>query len=330
LVDVAEQPRIVFESHSRCSDSRAAEELLREVLSRSRAPGHAWVVAMRIDGATPGVLHGEGAITNDAGAAVGRRVFTGKPGDCRGLASAVGIWASLALDAEMKRPRPVATLEGHDETSGTIPGATAAMSADTPADEPSPDAQPPVPPPGPPAAEPVVEAPPPADWPGASAAEKSAHREDGHVVEVGASGFLMTGSGGGLVMGASPFALVEVSKGVFLRPSIAVGGTLPGQEPVVTWATSRFDGCLRVAGLYTNLHGMQLDFCGGADLGVLVADHVFPYMAVGPSMDLRGELGGDLAVILRGLFGFNVFHEDSLDTPLLAGRGELALSWRLR
>ena len=328
-MDVAEQPRIVFESHSRCNDSHAAEELLREVLSRSRAPGHAWVVAMRIDGATPGVLHGEGAITNDAGAAVGRRVFTGKPGDCRGLASAVGIWASLALDAEMKRPRPVPTSDGEDDAAAAAaPGATAAMSADAPLGDSAADPAGGSPA-GLPSAGPVASTPP--DWPGAtSAAEKSNHREEDHVVEVGASGFLMTGSGGGLVMGASPFVLVEVSKGVFLRPSIAVGGTLPGQEPVVTWATSRFDGCLRVAGLYTNLHGMQLDFCGGADLGVLVADHVFPYMALGPSMDLRGELGGDLAVILRGLFGFNVFHEDSLDTPLLAGRGELALSWRLR
>jgi hypothetical protein len=329
LVDVAEQPRIVFESHSRCNDSHAAEELLREVLSRSRAPGHAWVVAMRIDGATPGVLHGEGEITNDAGVAVGHRVFTGKPGDCRGLASAVGIWASLALDAELKRPRPVATMEGQDDAPASAPGATAVMSADSPEASQT-DGPPRVTPRGPPAAEPP-EAPPPADWPGAaSPAEKSNHREDGHVVEIGASGFLMTGSGGGLVMGASPFAFVEVSKGIFLRPSIAVGGTLPGQEPVVTWVASRFDGCLRVAGMYTNLHGMQLDLCGGTDLGVLVADRVLPYMAIGPSIDLRGELGGDLAIILRGLFGFNLFHEDELDTPFLAGRGEVALSWRLR
>lgn len=328
-MDVAEQPRIVFESHSRCNDGHAAEELLREVLSRSRAPGHAWVVAMRIDGTTPGVLHGEGEITNDAGAEVGHRVFTGKPGDCRGLASAVGIWASLALDAEMKRPRPVATSDGEDDAAAAAPGATAAMSADAPLGdttaEPTPAGSP-----GPPATA-RVGAPTPPDWPGATApVEKTNHREDDHVVELGAAGFLMTGSGGGLVVGASPFVLVEVARGIFLRPAIAVGGTLPGQEPAVTWASTRFDGCLRVAGMYTNLHGMQLDFCGGADLGVTIGDRVFPYMSIGPSVDLRGELGGDLAVILRGLFGFNLFHEDELDTPLLAGRGELAFSWRVR
>jgi hypothetical protein len=328
-VDVAEQPRIVFESHSRCNDSHAAEELLREVLSRSRAPGHAWVVAMRIDGTTPGVLHGEGEITNDAGAAVGHRVFTGKPGDCRGLASAVGIWASLALDAELKRPRPVETSEGQDDARPPAPGATAVMSADMPGGDDATDAPPGVAPPGAPPER--VEPPPPADLPvPVSAAEKASRSEDDHMVEIGASGFLMTGSGGGLLVGASPFALVEVSKGIFLRPSIAIGGTVPGQEPGVTLFATRFDGCLRVAGVYTNLQGMQLDLCGGADLGVLVADHSFPYMAVGPSIDLRGELGGDLAIILRGLFGFNVFHQDELDTPLLAGRGEVALSWRLQ
>ena len=333
-MDAAEQPRIVFESHSRCNDSHAAEDLLREVLSHARAPGHAWVVAMRVDAGTPGLLHGEGAITNDVGTVVGRRVFTGKPGDCRGLASAVGIWATLALDAEMKRPRPVPTSEGQDDGAGVAtPGATAAMSADSPPSgaPPEPASAPSSAPPAAPGPTDATEPPSSLDWPSATIPqEKANHREEDHSVEVGASGFLMTGSGGGLVMGASPFALFEVSRGVFLRPSIAVGGTLPGQEPVVTWASSRFDGCLRVAGMYTNLHGMQLDFCGGADLGVIVGDRAFPYMAIGPSVDLRGELGGDLAVILRGLFGFNVIHEDELDTPLLAGRGELALSWRLR
>jgi hypothetical protein len=325
LVDVVEQPRIVFESHSRCNDSRRAEQLLRQVLAPARAPGHAWVVIMRIDTTTPGVLHGEGEITDEAGVAVGRRVFTGKPGDCSGLASAVGIWASLVLDAETKRPRtiPVASAVAAD---GDEPAPPSADSAPTLPDDPAAPAKPPAP-----APTDDTETPPSTEWPsGTAPGDKGARREDGHMLELGAGGFLMTGTGGGVMFGASPFLLVEVAKGVFVRPAIAVGQTLPSEEPVVTWAATRFDGCLRVAGLYTSLHGMQLDICGGADVGLLAAGHALPYVAFGPSLDLRGELGGDLAVILRGLIGVNAIHEDSLDTPLWAGRGELAVSWRLR
>ncbi len=327
-MDAAEQPRIVFESHSRCADARGAEELLRQVLARSQAPGHAWVVAMRIDTTTPGFLHGEGEITNDQGASVGKRVFTGKAGDCRGLASAVGIWASLVLDAEVKRAPIVATTAAAEEQSGTESATPSTTSAGD--DTLLGDARAPRPPLGAGATDgsPGSSS---SEWPPAALpAEKASRREDGHTLEVGAGGFLMTGSGGGLLFGASPFVFIEVARGIFLRPAIALGETLPSQEPVVTWAATRLDGCLRITGMYTNLHGMQLDICGGTDVGVIVASRAIPYVAIGPSIDLRGELGGDLAVILRGLFGVNAIHDDGLDTPLWAGRGELALSWRLR
>jgi hypothetical protein len=321
LVDAAEQPRIVFESHARCGDSHRAEQLLRQVLLAARAPGHAWVVGMRIDATTSGVLHGEGAITNDRGVAVGRRVFTGKPGDCSGLASAVGIWASLVLDAESKRPPAIAATA----PQGDEPAAAAAAASQLPGgptDGSSVDAGP------------VRDASPPAEpteWPTPAApGDRASRREDGRAIEVGAGGFLMTGTGGGVLVGATPFVLVEVAKGVFVRPALAVGQSLPSGDTAVTWVATRVDACLRVAGLYTNLHGMQLDICGGTDVGVLAAGRALPYVSFGPSMDLRGELGGDLAVILRGLIGVNAIHEDSLDTPLWAGRGELAMSWRLR
>lgn len=324
-MDAAEQPRIVFESHARCSDSRRAEQLLRQVLSPARAPGPAWVVAMRIDATSSGVLQGEGAITDARGVAVGRRVFTGKPGDCSGLASAVGVWASLVLDAESKRPptvaatapqgddpaapayepTPAAPTEGSSVDAGPLPAATSADASAAPAE--------------------------PSEWPATVApGDKASRREEGRAVEVGAGGFLMTGTGGGVLVGTTPFVLVEVARGVFIRPALAVGQSLPSGDTAVTWIATRVDACLRVAGLYTNLHGMQLDICGGTDAGVLVAGRALPYVSVGPSMDLRGELGGDLAVILRGLIGVNAIHEDRLDTPLWAGRGELAMSWRLR
>ena len=141
----------------------------------------------------------------------------------------------------------------------------------------------------------------------------------------------MTGSGGGLLVGATPFLVIEVARGLFLRPAIALGGSLASASPAITLAATRLDACMRVAGLYTNLHGMQLDICGGSDVGALDAEgRLVPYVAFGPSMDLRGELGGDLAVVLRGLVNVNAAHDDTLDTPLWAGRAELAMSWRLR
>src|SRR5579864_3027934 len=103
LVDVSEPPRIVFESSARCPDGRRAEAMLNQVLGKARAPGHAWVVTMRFDAPSPGVFHADGDIKDDGGTVVGHRSFVGKPGgDCEGLASAIGVWASLVLDAEMK------------------------------------------------------------------------------------------------------------------------------------------------------------------------------------------------------------------------------------
>jgi hypothetical protein len=320
-VDVAEPPRIVFENPARCTDGHRAEELLRQVLARARAPGHAWSVTMRVDAGRPGALAADGEIKDEGGATVGHRVVTGKASDCGGLARAIGVWASLVLDAEMNRPpRPVAAedpepqstpdqdektrADGGPSLDGGVRPAAAAETQSAPA------------------------------WPPAPPGEKTLRREDSRTLEIGAGGFLMTGatgSGGDLVVGASPFVVVEVAKGVLLRPALAFGESLSSATPHLTLAMTRMDACMRFAGLYTNLHGMQLDICGGTDLGMLDADgHVRSYLAFGPSIDLRGELGGDLAVVLRGLVNVNAVHSELLDTPLWAGRGELAMSWRLR
>ena len=56
---------------------------------------------------------------------------------------------------------------------------------------------------------------------------------------------------------------------------------------------------------------------------------VFPFAALGPSLDLRGELGGNLAVTLRGVVGLNVLRPPNTDEAW-SGRIELALSWGLR
>ena len=138
----------------------------------------------------------------------------------------------------------------------------------------------------------------------------------------------MTGTGG-LLLGVTPFVIIEAAKGLFLRPALAVGESLPSAQPQLTWFATRLDGCFRVAGVYTTFHGIQLVLCAGADVGMLdAAGRNYPYFALGPSMDLRGELGGKLSVILRGLIDVNAVNDASPD--FLAGRGELAWSWRLQ
>ena len=74
----------------------------------------------------------------------------------------------------------------------------------------------------------------------------------------------------------------------------------------------RFDACLRFPGLYTQNRGIQLDLCGGADFGFLsdsTDDVTLPFVSVGPSLDLRGELGSSLSASIRAVAGVNVTSE---------------------
>jgi hypothetical protein len=322
-VDVAEPPRIVFESSAHCADGSRAGELLKQMLAPARTPGHEWVVSMRIETTAPGDLRAEGEITNEEHAAVGHRTFTGKASDCRGLARAMGVWASLVLDGEANHPRSTASTSdqpaggsGPSGTSGAALDAQRGTTAQTAAK--APEARPPPAQTWPPTPEP---------------AEKPWRRDDAQGLELGIGGFLMAGTGG-LLVGATPFLFIEVAKGFFLRPAIVIGaGAVIGAraspvagEPAMTLGGGRLDGCLRVVGLYSNLQGLQFDLCGGVDAGVVdVSSQMLPYVAVGPSMDLRGDLGGGLAITLRGIVGVHVVRDVSMD--LMAGRGELAMSW---
>jgi hypothetical protein len=336
-VDVTEPPRIVFESPAKCADGRRARELLDEALGRARAPGQGWTVTMRIESTARGVLHADGSVTDDHGSPVGHRAFERRAADCSGLARAIGVWAGLVLDVEVQRPRnlarsdepvpPEADAANRAELASPAEATvqTTAASTDTPPTPPWPASTSTEP------TEPTEKAAADREW--------TTKRDEGRAFEVGAGAFLMTGAGGGLVAGLTPFTVIEVARGLFLRPAVLLGESVPSAGPDVSLLASRFDGCWRVAGLYTSRNGMQLDLCGGADAGALVAGQTYPYIAFGPSLDLRGELGGDLAVALRGLFDVNavqphgeVNHEthETIDTPLWAGRVELALSWRLR
>jgi hypothetical protein len=62
-----------------------------------------------------------------------------------------------------------------------------------------------------------------------------------------------------------------------------------------------------------------------------------PFASVGPSLELRGELGGKLSVAIRGVAGLNIarpaFDDGTgvrVETPVWSGRIEVALSWRLQ
>ncbi len=102
-MDVAEPPRIVVESRASCANAERVEELLHDALGSARAPRHAWTVAMRVQPTATHTLNAEGEITDEAGLLVADRLLSVPAGDCRGLARAVGVWASLVLEQELAR-----------------------------------------------------------------------------------------------------------------------------------------------------------------------------------------------------------------------------------
>jgi hypothetical protein len=245
----------------------------------------------------------------------------------------MGVWASLVLDLELTRLR---TSVQHEQP---LQAAQAPMNA-TPA---------------------VADSQPAVLWPAPALLEKPLpeqnwylHHEEARTLELGLGTFLMTGTGADAMAGATAFMIAEADKGLFLRPSVAVGQSVTspasaGLDVHATFAAARFDGCLRLPGLYTQHRGIQLDTCAGLDLGFThfqaappasgspPRDETLPYLSLGPSLELRGELGGNLAAALRGMVGANLvrggFDDASgthIETPPWSGRVELALSWRLR
>jgi hypothetical protein len=162
-------------------------------------------------------------------------------------------------------------------------------------------------------------------------------------LELGAGAFFMAGGGAGSYAGVTPFLVDEVAHGVFLRPSVAVGGSLATEVSSVI-VYGRFDTCARLPGRYASRNGIQLDLCAGPDVGVSFvsagklpgdppADKSFPYVNLGPSLDLHGEVG-NVAVLLRGVFGIDVARETFVDATgaqveasLVAWRLELDFSW---
>jgi hypothetical protein len=163
-------------------------------------------------------------------------------------------------------------------------------------------------------------------------------------IEIGLGSFLLSGPGTSGIVGGSVFLFYEVAGNFYLRPSIAAGAA-PGSIDRMTWAAGRLDACTRVPGNYKVDQGLQLDLCGGTDVGATyfasgtqagepAQGRTFPYVDLGPSLALRGELADKSAVWLRGSAGINVVRaafDDSVGiyqtAPIASLRLELGFSW---
>jgi hypothetical protein len=158
------------------------------------------------------------------------------------------------------------------------------------------------------------------------------------------NGMTSTGGFGGL----SPFVTIEVSSGWVLRPSLAVGRAT-SRLPISATATetsamshfgARADFCRRIPGNYIERRGIEADLCAGVELGGITSDRGSSFgggssaarLGMGPSANLRGELGGGLALEVRGLFGVNYLNaplQSEAPPPLVFASAELGVSVRL-
>lgn len=317
-MDSTEPPRIVLQAQDACVDVDGARGALNDGVGPARAPSAGWILTVRLTRGDGRRLQGVGDLQDASGATIAHREL-GQPDSragCPGLTRAMGVWAGLVLETEVEKASAL--------TSEPVPsiaaeaGPVEATSGWPPPAKPEP-------------------ASPEHDW--------YLHHDEGRSLELGAGAFLMSGSGGGALAGPLVFAVVETGHGIFLRPSIAFGETLTSLPPSdvhsAMWGAGRLDACLRLPGLYTKNHGMQLDVCGGADGGVTHIESItpsdLPYFAVGPSVGLRGELGSRLAATLRAVAGIAVVRGTYTDLegntqlpPLATARVELAFSWDMR
>jgi hypothetical protein len=168
--------------------------------------------------------------------------------------------------------------------------------------------------------------------------------DDAPSLEVGVGAFLLSGVGANGMLGVSPFMVNRIGESAFLRPSIALAEAT-GTPVHSTWAAARLDACMRISGNYAARSGIQLDLCGGGDLGFSyvasgtqagspAAGQTLPYFDLGPSVVLRAAIGETLALSLRGSAGFNVARVGFTDVtgarvepPLGAFRFEVAFAW---
>jgi hypothetical protein len=148
-----------------------------------------------------------------------------------------------------------------------------------------------------------------------------------------------------MLVGGSIFLVTETRSDWYFRPALSFArSVLPvasGSTAFAINGAGRFDVCRRLAGNYLEQRGIQLDLCGGSEAGLQHVDPVgangsvsnAPFWALGPSLDLRGELATALSVLFRGVGEVNVLGglpEGQGSPGWLIARAEVGLSWRFR
>ena len=269
-------------------------------------------------GATPKSV--DAVIVDDVGTIVAQRTLTDRSArTCLPLARAVGAWASLVLDAEMNRARDddrdgsgatsVASFTGSQRPTTT----TTTSTVDVGARQGN-----------------VVD----------SAPEQAAVAPK-RAVELGTMVYLRNGlmqTGG--VAGLSPYLTVELTPSWVLRPALFFGratervGATEGDEGVViSHVGTRTDFCRRVPGNYIERRGVEADLCAGVEGGIVTPSkgaNTAARVATGPSVNMRGELGGGVALEIRALVGANVLQFAAERTPLVFASAEIGVSVRFR
>ncbi len=209
----------------------------------------------------------------------------------------------------------------------------------------------------PPAAPTPASGPPPAAV--VNAADTSPDRDnepsrkaDAHEIDLGATAFLLGGMGTSAMVGPSIFTMIQANEMLFVRPAISYGRAVRGADGATdvpaSWAAVRFDMCGRLVGAYLDSRALQLDICGGPEVGFV---HVnvpvmfgglssfstsVPTVDFGPSMALSGDLNSFLSLEVRG-FGFANVDPQSISTggitvhpAVFGGRVEVAFAWKIR
>ncbi len=307
---------VTVETRSPCADATKARAALEEALSAARGPRRSaarasgavgerprWIVAVRVERDVD-LGKAEAVIRDDEGREVARRSVTERGRSCSPLTRALGAWAALVLDQEVAR--------AEDEDAKT-----AAATPDAPAPYGG-----------------VGFLLPTAEPDRAVAAESSAR-----IIEVGGAGFLRSGLvGASSTAGVTPYVNVQLTRTIFLRPSLALGWATdkaPIGKTSARYKTygGRVDACRRVPGNYIDRRGIQLDLCAGADLVYVLTDTSLGTMraSFGPAAVLRGELGAGIALELRGGLGANLTRApigEEERAPLLVAAGEVGISTR--
>jgi hypothetical protein len=259
----------------------------------------------------------EAIIVDDAGTIVAQRTLTDRSAKvCLPLARAVGAWASLVLDAELARAKDDDGSEPiQSTTSGSGVGPATTLASDG---RPTNDAV---------------------------SLESEAPAAPRRSIELGMMTYLRNGlTGTGAFGGVSPYITVEVAPRWVVRSALMFGRSTTSvsddsDAPKMSQVGGRSDFCRRAPGNYTERRGIEADMCLGLEGGVVTTDRSLPNqsgtalrLGVGPSANLRGELGAGIALEVRGLVGANLVKEPVVAeaaAPLVFAAVELGLSVRL-